>query len=125
MPETPYLTIDLARVRKNFHALHTVLPDARIRYAVKANPAEPILRLLAAEGAAFDVASVGEIDACASAGIGGGLLTFSNTIKKPSAVAQAWSRGVGRFAFDTEHGLTAIAEHAAGASVECLSLIHI
>lgn len=119
MPETPYLTIDLARVRKNFHALHTVLPDARIRYAVKANPAEPILRLLAAEGAAFDVASVGEIDACASAGIGGGLLTFSNTIKKPSAVAQAWSRGVGRFAFDTEHGLTAIAEHAAGASVEC------
>ena len=71
MPETPYLTIDLGRVRTNFHTLQAALPDARIRYAVKANPAEPILRLLATEGAAFDVASVGEIDACASAGIDG------------------------------------------------------
>ena len=73
MPESPYLTIDLDRVRENLQTLRAALPGATIRYAVKANPAEPILRLLAAEGVAFDVASVGEIDACDSAGIDGRL----------------------------------------------------
>ncbi len=119
MPATPHLTIDLGAVRTNFRALRAALPDARIRYAVKANPAEPILRLLAAEGAAFDVASVGEIAACASAGIDGSLLTFGNTVKKASEVARAWTGGVRRFAFDTEHGMTTLAEHAGGSGVEC------
>ncbi|MGB9225556.1 alanine racemase [Mycobacterium sp.] len=119
MPDTPYLTIDLARVRKNFQTMRTALPDTRIRYAVKANPAEPILRLLATEGAEFDVASTGEIDACGSADIDGRLLTFGNTVKKPAWVAQAFARGVRRFAFDTVGGLTTIAEHAPGAGVEC------
>jgi len=119
VPDTPYLTIDLARVRKNFQTLRTVLPNTRIRYAVKANPAEPILRLLATEGAEFDVASTGEIDACGAADIDGRLLAFGNTVKKPAWVAQAFARGVRRFAFDTLDGLTTIAEHAPGAGVEC------
>ena len=119
MPETPYLTIDLDRVRDNFRTLQNALPNARIRYAVKANPAGPILRLLAAEGAGFDVASVGEVDACASAGVEGARLAFGNTIKKPAALARSYARGVRRFAFDTEHDVAAIAEHAPGSGVEC------
>jgi diaminopimelate decarboxylase/spermidine synthase len=119
VPETPYLTIHLDRVRENFYNLQAALPDARIRYAVKANPAEPILRLLAAEGASFDVASTGEIDACTSAAIDGWLLTFGNTIKKPADIARAFSSGVRRFTFDTNDGAAAIAEHAPGSSVEC------
>lgn len=119
MPETPFLTIDLERVRGNFAALRALLPDARIRYAVKANPAGAVLSLLAAEGAEFDVASLGEIDACGVAGIDGGLLTFGNTIKKPSAVRAAHARGVRRFSFDTSAGAAALAEHAPGAGVEC------
>lgn len=93
MPETPYLSIDLGQVRENFRALRTAFPQAQIRYAVKANPAEPILRLLTTEGSAFDVASVGEIDTCGSAGIDGGLLTFGNTVKKPADIARAYKRG--------------------------------
>ncbi|MDT5220566.1 MAG: hypothetical protein QOF15_2671, partial [Mycobacterium sp.] len=119
MPETPYLTIDLDRVRANFLALQGALPAARIRYAVKANPAEPILRLLAGMGADFDVASVGEVDSCVSAGIEGARLAFGNTIKKPAAVTRAFTRGVRRFAFDTEHDVAMLAEHAPGVSVEC------
>ena len=111
--------IDLSRVRENFHALRAVLPYAEIRYAVKANPAEPILRLLAGEGSEFDVASVGEVDACASAGVDGSGLTYGNPIKKASHVAYAWSRGVRRFVFDTEEGLGTIAEQAPGSGVEC------
>lgn len=119
MPETPYLSIDLGQVRKNFRALRTAFPQAQIRYAVKANPAQPILRLLATQGSAFDVASVGEIDRCDAAGIDGRLLTFGNTVKKSADIARAYAHGVRRFAFDTEQGMTAIAEHAPGAAVEC------
>ncbi|MDT5138496.1 MAG: hypothetical protein QOD58_2758 [Mycobacterium sp.] len=119
MPETPYLTIDLDRVRANFRALQGALPMARIRYAVKANPAQPILRLLAADGADFDVASAGEVDSCVSVGIEGARLAFGNTIKKPAATARAYARGVRRFTFDTEHDVAMLAERAPGVCVEC------
>lgn len=119
MPETPYLSIDLERVRENFVALQGLLPPARIRYAVKANPAGPVLSLLAAAGAEFDVASVGEVDACRAAGIDGALLTFGNTVKKASAIRAAHARGVRRFSFDTADGAATLARHAPGAGVEC------
>jgi diaminopimelate decarboxylase/spermidine synthase len=119
VPETPYLTVDLGRVRSNLAALRTALPEAHIRYAVKANPAQPILRLLASQDCGFDVASIGEVDACQAAGIDARLLSFGNTIKKAADIARAHARGVRRFAVDTEQGLSAIAEHAPGAAVEC------
>ncbi|MEE6178124.1 alanine racemase [Mycobacterium sp. 050134] len=119
MPETPYLTIDLDRVRESFGQLRDLFPGAEIRYAVKANPAEPVLRLFAAEGATFDVASVGEIDACAAAGVEARLLTLGNPVQKASAAARAHSVGVRRFAFDTDHAAATIAEHAPGSGVEC------
>jgi diaminopimelate decarboxylase len=119
VPATPYLTIDLGRVRENFHALRAALPGAEIRYAVKANPAGPILRLLAGEGAAFDVASPGEIDATTAFHIEGHRLTFGNPIKKASDVAYAYSSGVRRFVVDTEDGVRTIAEQAPGSGVEC------
>ena len=119
MPGRPYLTIDLATVRRNVAALRVALPAAEIRYAVKANPAEPVLRLLSELDCTFDVASVGEIDLCAATGIDGALMTFGNPLKKPAAVAYALARGVRRFTFDTAAGLEAIAANAPGSSVEC------
>ncbi|OBJ54456.1 alanine racemase [Mycobacterium sp. 1423905.2] len=119
MPQTPYLTIDLDQVRTQFRALRAVLPDAEVRYAVKANPAKPILRLLADEGATFDVAATGEVQACLAAGIGGAALTFGNPIQKAAAVGHAYDRGVRRFAFDTADGLDVIARYAPGAVVDC------
>ncbi len=119
MPGRPYLTIDLATVRRNVAELRRALPAAEVRYAVKANPAEPVLRLLAGLDCTFDVASVGEVDLCAAAGIGGALMTFGNPLKKPAEIAYAFAQGVRRFTFDTAAGLAAIAENAPGSSVEC------
>jgi diaminopimelate decarboxylase len=119
VPGTPALTIDLAGVRDNFRRLRDALPGAEVRYAVKANAAQPILRLLTAEGAAFDVASVGEIDACRLAGVTGDAMSFGNTVKKASDVAYAYALGVRRFAFDSDDGLAVIARHAPGSTVEC------
>ena len=43
VPATPCLVVDVDRVEQNYRRLNEVLPLARIYYAVKANPAAPIL----------------------------------------------------------------------------------
>ncbi len=45
-PATPCLVLDVDRVEENFRALRRALPLARIYYAVKANPAGPVLERL-------------------------------------------------------------------------------
>lgn len=118
-PESPYLVIDLARVRDNFRALRSALPTARIRFAVKASPVPEIIRLLAGEGAEFDVASIGEIEQCLELNVDPATLCYGNPIKKAAHIAAAYAAGVRRYAFDTEDDLDRIAEHAPGSRVEC------
>src|SRR5438067_13573670 len=66
--EGPCLVVDLDVVRENYLAFAKALPDSKVFYAVKANPAPEILRLLADLGACFDVASVSETEAVLAAG---------------------------------------------------------
>ena len=56
--EGPCLVVDLDVVRDNYLSFAKALPDTRVFYAVKANPAPEILKLLAELGSCFDVASV-------------------------------------------------------------------
>ncbi len=49
-PEGPCLVVDPPIVRDNFKAFRHALPDSAIYYAVKANPAPEVLRLLAGLG---------------------------------------------------------------------------
>ena len=58
----PCLVLDLDVVRNNYLALARALPDTRVFYAVKANPAPEVLNLLTALGSCFDVASIGEVE---------------------------------------------------------------
>ncbi len=111
--------LDLDIVAQNYAALRAALPAARIFYAVKANPAAPILQLLAGQGACFDAASLPEIEACLQAGAGAERISFGNTVKKPSAIAAAHAHGVPLFAFDSIEELEKIARHAPGAKVYC------
>ena len=58
----PCLVVDLEVVRDNYQTFAKALPDSRVFYAVKANPAPEVLSLLASMGSCFDTASVAEID---------------------------------------------------------------
>jgi ornithine decarboxylase len=91
---TPCLVLDLDRVAENFRALRSALPAASIYYAVKANPAAPILRLLAGMGSSFDAASIQEIEDCLQAGAPARSISFGHTVKKASAIAAAHRHGV-------------------------------
>ncbi|WP_297368314.1 type III PLP-dependent enzyme [Acidocella sp.] len=118
-PATPCLVLDLERVGENYDRLHAALPVAKIFYAVKANPAEPILRLLVERGSCFDAASLPEIEACLAVGARAADISYGNTVKKPSAIAAAHALGVPLFAFDSREELEKIAQHAPGAKVYC------
>ena len=54
----PCMVLDLEVVRDNYAKFARALPDTRVFYAVKANPAPEILRLLTLLGSCFDAASV-------------------------------------------------------------------
>jgi ornithine decarboxylase len=116
---TPCLVLDLDRVAENYAALRGALPDAKIFYAVKANPADAILRLLTGLGSSFDAASLQEIEACLAAGAPASAISFGNTVKKPGAIAAAHAHGVPLYAFDCIEELEKIAIHAPGAKVYC------
>ncbi|MEM5541644.1 type III PLP-dependent enzyme [Sulfitobacter sp. AS92] len=115
--DKPTLVISRERVAAQYDALHSGLGDAHIHYAVKANPAAEIIRLLVKKGSGFDAASRAEIELCLSQGAKPENISFGNTIKRASDIAFAHSAGVTLFAADSEAELDKIAAHAPGARV--------
>ncbi|MBW6401197.1 type III PLP-dependent enzyme [Roseomonas sp. HJA6] len=122
-PATPCLVVDVDRVEENYRRLTTALPLARVYYAVKANPAAPILERLTGLGSSFDAASWEEVQACLAVGARPEAISYGNTIKKASAIKAAYEAGVTMFAFDSEPELLKIAKNAPGARVYCRILV--
>jgi ornithine decarboxylase len=123
-PPTPCVVIDLATVRQRYRELAALLPQAAIHYAVKANPAAPVIAALAAEGSRFDLASPGEWARCRSVGVGAERVCFGNTIKREADIAALFALGVDLFAFDSAAELDKLARSAPGARVFCRLAVH-
>jgi ornithine decarboxylase len=117
--DEPRLVVDLDVVRDNYQTFAKALPDTRVFYAVKANPAPEVLSLLAALGSCFDTASVPEIEMALAAGATADRVSFGNTIKKERDVARAYALGVRLFAVDCEGEVEKIARAAPGSRVFC------
>ena len=115
----PCLVLDLDVVRENYLGFAKTLPDTRVFYAVKANPAPEILRLLASLGSCFDVASTGEIDMVLATGATPERISYGNTIKKESEIVYAFSKGITLYAVDCEAEVEKIAKNAPGSRVIC------
>jgi ornithine decarboxylase len=115
----PRLVIDIDVVRDNYLTFAKALPDTRVFYAVKANPAPEILELLAKLGSCFDAASIGEIEMVLATGATADRISFGNTIKKERDIARAYERGVRLFAVDCEAEVEKIARAAPGSKVFC------
>ena len=122
-PATPCLVIDLVTVRRRYAQLRSVLPDARICYAVKANPMPEVIGALAQLGSSFDVASPGEIDLCLGQGVKPEAISYGNTIKKPADIAHAYEQGVRLFVTDSVPDVANIAAAAPGSRVFCRILV--
>ena len=118
-PASPCLVVDLDVVRDNYCAFTKALPDSRVFYAVKANPAPEILKLLASLGSNFDTASVPEIEMALDAGATPDRISFGNTIKKERDIARAHELGINLFAVDCVEEVEKIARSAPRARVFC------
>jgi ornithine decarboxylase len=117
--EGPCLVVDLDVVRDNYVAFAKALPDTKVYYAVKANPAPEILKMLVALGSCFDVASIGETEAVLAAGATPDRISYGNTIKKESEIAAAFKLGITMFAVDCEAEVEKVARAAPGSRVIC------
>ena len=115
----PCLVVDLDIVRDNYNAFAKALPDTRVFYAVKANPAPEVLSLLARLGSCFDTASVAEIEMVLAAGSSPDRVSYGNTIKKERDIARAFALGVRLFAVDCKSEVEKIARAAPGSRVFC------
>jgi ornithine decarboxylase len=115
----PCLVLDLAVVRENYLSFAKALPDSKVYYAVKANPAPEILQLLASLGCCFDVASLAETHAALAAGASPDRISYGNTIKKETDIAAAFALGVTLFAVDCEAEAEKVARAAPGSRVIC------
>src|SRR6201990_754866 len=105
--------------RHNYHRFAKALPDTRVFYAVKANPAPEVLSLLAGLGSCFDTASIPEIEMALAAGAAADRISYGNTIKKERDIARAYALGVRLFAVDCKAEVEKIARVAPGSRVFC------
>jgi len=124
LDDRPCLVVDLDVVRENYRAFAKALPDSRVFYAVKANPAPELLRLLVSLGSCFDTASVAEIEMVLAAGATPDRISFGNTIKKERDIARAHALGVRLFAVDCKAEVEKVARAAPAARVFCRFLFN-
>src|SRR3974377_1711559 len=115
----PCLVVDLDVVRDNYQSFAKALPDSRVFYAVKANPAPEVLSMLASLGSCFDTATVAEIEMALVAGAAPDRISYGNTIKKERDIARAFALGIRLFAVDCAAEVEKVARAAPGAKVFC------
>jgi len=114
---TPFLLIDLDVVSCKYDELKRLLPAAKVYYAVKANPMDEVIALLASKGSYFDIATRYELDQLLKLGISPERMSYGNTIKKSEDIRYAYELGIRLFATDSINDLHKIARNAPGSNV--------
>ena len=118
-PDTPFLVLDLDVILRKLLNIRYFFSFAKVYYAIKANSARPILKMLVNLGTNFDTASLPEIKQCLQAGAKPQTISFGNTIKKEKDIATAYKLGIRLFCFDSQPELEKIARSAPGSKVYC------
>jgi len=106
----PFLILDAAIVRGKIRRFRAAMPRVRPHYAVKANPDRRVLKVLAQEGAGFEIASTAELDLLLALGVPPAELFFSNPMKSRDSIAYAAAKGVEWFVIDSVDELRRIHE---------------
>lgn len=114
---TPCLVVDLQKVGERYDELSRSMPDAKIYFAMKANPLDEVVQFLAERGSNFDVASRPEMEQLFRLGISADKISYGNTIKKEQDIAFAFQKGVRLFTTDSRSDIEKLARSAPGAKV--------
>ena len=99
--ETPTLLMDMEGIRKRYREIKKHMEAFKIYYAVKANDHIDVIKLLAEEGAGFEVASSEELRKVLSFQVRPERIISSNPVKPMEFIEYAYSVGVNRFCVDS------------------------
>ena len=92
---TPLFVYSSAMIRRRARALLAALPSrVAVHYAVKANPYQPVLKLMSELVDGFDIASAGELDLVQQAGIAANRVSFAGPGKRTVELEAAVRAGV-------------------------------
>ena len=116
---TPLYVYSAGTILDHYRRLKAAVGDLEhlVCYAVKANSNRAILRLLAEEGAGFDIVSGGELFRVLAAGGDAGRCTFAGVGKSRDEIEYALTEGVFSFNVESEAELACINRIAAAKNV--------
>ena len=97
---SPLMFVDCNIVRRHYRALAAALPGVDLHYALKPQPETAIVKVLAGEGAWFDLATNGEIDLVRAAGIAAERCIHTHPVKRDADIRRALNYGVTTFVAD-------------------------
>ena len=111
---SPLYVYDGDAIRAQFRAYlaHGLPREVQLHFAMKANSNLAILRLLAAEGAGFDIVSGGELARVLQAGGDAAQVVFSGVAKSDAEMQAALAAGIGCFNVESAAELQRLAELA-------------
>jgi diaminopimelate decarboxylase len=92
---TPLFVYSADLMGRRMSDLRSAMPERlRIHYAMKANPYEPVLELMAGLADGFDIASQGELEMALAAGVPAARISFAGPGKRDAELAAAIAAGV-------------------------------
>ncbi len=114
---TPFLLIDSEKVREKVALIGRHIKNAKLFYAVKANPDIKVIKFLNKLKTGFEIASEGELELLSSIGVEASRIISSNPVKSLKFLKLAASYGVDRFSFDSVDEVDKLMKYIPGCSV--------
>ena len=114
---SPLFIVDCDVIRAQYRRLAAALPGVDLHYALKPLPLEAVVRVLAEEGAWFDLATNGEVDLVRGVGIAAERCIHTHPIKRDSDIRHALDRGVRIFVADNPDEIAKFAPYAGRAEL--------
>ena len=99
--QTPFLLVDREKVREKVSLIGSHIRNAKVFYAVKANPDIEIIKFLNKLKTGFEIASEGELELLTSIGVDPSRIISSNPVKTLKFLKIAAKAGVNQFSFDS------------------------
>ena len=115
--ETPVLVIDRRIIKQRYQEFCSEFGNAKIYFALKANPDPGIVELLHEIGCDFEISSQGELDLLLRSGVPVQRIISSNPVKDPSFIRSAYQKGIVDFAFDSEAEIEKLSSFAPSSKV--------
>ncbi|HEX8948330.1 MAG TPA: type III PLP-dependent enzyme [Dissulfurispiraceae bacterium] len=113
----PYLLMDREVVKEKVSLIGRNIRNAKVFYAVKANPDVEVLRLMHELGTGFEIASEGELQILASIGVGPEKIITSNPVKTFKFLERAAAYGIKYFSYDSLTEVDKLARYVPGCKV--------